>query len=272
MMAAAAAFLGGGAVASAADLGSYKDTPYSAPAPVWSGFYIGGHFGGLWGNDADSNAHTRDCNSTLPTVGPPLGGGFEPLPGSVSPGNYCTHQPWYKVDYFEFGKDDGASFLGGAHLGYNWQYGATVFGIEGDVSFADQVDYLATLRARLGYAHENLLLYATAGVAFAGFDDSTFKATALEEHYEFESDGDRKVGFVIGGGLEYKLRPNWSVGVEGLYYVFGQDDEEYLTTIRTHTDYWVEYKFADERDRDLWTARARLTYHFGEDHATAPLK
>ncbi len=67
---------------------------------------------------------------------------------------------------------DDATFLAGAHLGYNWQLPSNVvFGIEGDASFLDGVDYLATIRGRLGYAFGPTLVYATGGAAFIGFSD-----------------------------------------------------------------------------------------------------
>lgn len=49
MLAAAAVFVGGASLVSAADL-SLTDTPYTPtpPAPVWSGLNVGGHLGGLW--------------------------------------------------------------------------------------------------------------------------------------------------------------------------------------------------------------------------------
>ncbi len=56
----AAALLFGIHAASAADLGSYKDTGYTAPlAPIWTGYYVGGHLGGLWNDKGDSSAHKR---------------------------------------------------------------------------------------------------------------------------------------------------------------------------------------------------------------------
>ncbi len=123
-----------------------------------------------------------------------------------------------------------ATLIGGGHLGYNWQSPRNVVvGIEGDVDFADGIDYLATVRGRLGYAFGRTLLYGTGGAAFIGVSDNNF-------------DGDN-TGWVAGGGLEYKLRDNWSVGAEGLYYSFAGGD------------------ISD--DLNLWTARARLTYHFG---------
>ena len=133
----------------------------------------------------------------------------------------------------EDGDDSDAAFVGGLHVGYNWQkHGPWVFGLEGDVSFADDIDYLATIRGRLGYAVGPTLVYATGGAAFLGVEDNS-------------GDDDTITGWVAGGGLEHKLRENVSIGVEGLYYSFDGDD------------------FGSDDDADTFTVRARLTYHLG---------
>lgn len=125
----------------------------------------------------------------------------------------------------------GSAFLAGAHLGYNWQGPSNiVIGIEGDVSFLDNVDYLATVRGRLGYAFGPTLLYATGGAAFIGFDENL-------------SGDDSDTGWVGGLGIEHKLRENVSIGAEGLYYGFENDN-------------------SGGDDNNFWVARARLTYHF----------
>lgn len=122
---------------------------------------------------------------------------------------------------------DDAALIAGAHLGYNWQGPRNfIIGLEGDVGFLDDVEYLATIRGRLGYAFGPTLVYGTGGAAFIGFDDDDFDAT----------------GWVAGLGIEHKLRENVSFGVEGLYYDFEDDFDD---------------------DASFWAARARLTYHFG---------
>lgn len=127
---------------------------------------------------------------------------------------------------------DDSVFIGGAHLGYNWQTPRNiVIGVEADLGFVEGIDYLATIRGRLGYSFGPALLYATGGVAFAEFEND-LAADVLDE-----------TGWVAGGGLEYKIRDNWSLGAEGLYHSFEADD--------------------GFSDFDFWVARARLTYHFG---------
>ena len=141
----------------------------------------------------------------------------------------------------EDGDESDAVFVGGLHVGYNWQkHGPWVFGIEGDVGFADDIEYIATLRGRLGYAAGSTLIYATGGAAFLGVDDAS------------GDDDETITGWVAGGGLEHKLRENVSIGVEGLYYSFDGED------------FGVE-----DENADTFTVRARLTYHLGGGYADA---
>ena len=126
---------------------------------------------------------------------------------------------------------DDSAFLAGAHLGYNWQGTSNlVIGIEGDVSFIDEIDYLASIRGRLGYAFGPTLAYVTGGAAFIGFDENL-------------AGDDSDTGWVAGLGLEHKLRENVSIGAEALYYGFENHD-------------------SGGDDNNFWAARARLTYHF----------
>ena len=248
------AILGSPNFASAADIykgGSYKDTPYEAPlAPIWGGLYVGGHVGGLWSNSGDNSVFgrwkDRDCR------------------GNCYGKDWS---PWEEIKRVKFSEeDDDVTLIGGLHIGYNWQSGARVFGLEADASFGDGVEYLASLRARLGYARDNLLLYITAGVAFASFDDTTVVASGGGLTGSADLGGDSDVGFVVGAGAEYKLSSNWSIGVEGLYYAFGdgEDSEEWKQMCQ-------QLKLVHEGDNDLFVVRARMSYHF-QDAYEEPLK
>jgi outer membrane immunogenic protein len=165
------------------------------------------------------------------------------------PGEYAPAISWsgfyigvnagaaFNDDVSIVGSDDTVA-IGGLHAGYNWHKANNLLlGIEADVNFADDIDYLATVRGRLGWTAGPTLFYATGGVAFAGLDTGF--------------DDDSETGWVVGGGLEHKLRENVSVGVEGLYYNFDEVGP-----------------FDDEVN--FWTVRARLTYHFGGSYE--PLK
>ncbi len=118
----------------------------------------------------------------------------------------------------------------------------------------DLTDYLASLRGRIGYAFDKALVYATGGVAFLGYSDDI--ADGLDD--------DVAVGYVVGGGVEYKLTNNLSVGVEGLYYNFSSDFNSAVEA--------EEFEgFSAELDRDFWTVQARLNYHFTPAYSE-PLK
>jgi len=176
------------------------------------------------------------------------GGGYKDGPSDYNPG--ITWSGFYfganaGAEFIDIDSEDGdedAVFIGGIHVGYNWQkHGPWVFGIEGDVNFVDDegTDYLASIRGRLGYAMGPTLLYATGGAAFLGLDSG-------------DDDEDAITGFVVGGGLEHKIRENVSIGVEGLYYSFDGED----------------FGLNDE-DVDSYTIRARLTYHLNSGYGDA---
>jgi outer membrane immunogenic protein len=146
------------------------------------------------------------------------------------------------------GATDADGAFGGGQIGYNWQRGRLVFGIEGDFQGSDinssnsglvgsDMDWFSTVRGRVGLANGPLLIYGTGGVAFA---DITNRFTVVE-------DSDTKTGYAVGGGLEYAFAPNWSAKAEYLFLGFG-DDTVAGTTIKV--------------DDDVHTARVGLNYHF----------
>jgi outer membrane immunogenic protein len=201
---------GAATAANAADIyeggGSLKDDVVYMPPMTWAGFYVGGHFGGGFEDDYCVVEEQRDEKKD--------GGGD-------------------KEECF----DGDTFFLGGVHAGYNWQKdGPWIFGVEADISFGDDIDYLASIRGRLGVAYDALLIYATGGAAFIGVED-------------FSGDSHNDTGWVAGLGADYKVAQNMSVGLEGLYYDFDEDDYG--------------------NDNNFWVVRARLSYHLNEAYPEA---
>jgi outer membrane immunogenic protein len=141
----------------------------------WSGNYIGGHFGGIWSD-------------------------FEHDSGTVGP----------------LGKS--GSLMGGMQIGHNWQFENIVLGAEGDFTWLNldthspgvhySQTWMSTWRARLGYALDNVLPYATAGLALT---NTRFEANNGVDEENITP------GFAVGGGLEAALAPNWSTRVEYLH-------------------------------------------------------
>jgi outer membrane immunogenic protein len=110
-----------------------------------------------------------------------------------------------------------ASITGGVRAGYSGQTGAFVFGGEADLNLSGAEDRFAgwkfanpwfgTLRARVGYAFSNVLVYGTLGLAAGGGRAELGGASESRTH----------VGWAAGGGLEVGLTAAWSARVEYLH-------------------------------------------------------
>jgi outer membrane immunogenic protein len=140
-----------------------------------------------------------------------------------------------------------SGFEGGVQAGYNWQTGALVFGVEGDIEATAADDTFApwkfsnpwfgTLRGRLGYAFNNILFYGTGGLAFGELRAETF---GLSETHT-------NAGWTAGVGAEFGLAPNWSAKIEYLYVDLA--DSNFTVTGMTNG-----YRFG--------LVRAGVNYHF----------
>jgi opacity protein-like surface antigen len=141
-------------------------------------------------------------------------------------------------------------FIGGGQVGYNYQFGPVVFGIEADVSGATsdgtntcfavsgtivssncrvRPDLHATLTGRLGYAAGRTLLYAKGGAAWMHgtvdvfFNQNNFGPGFTTAVFTSSSSFDA-TGWTAGGGIEYALTPAWSAKLEYDYLDFGHRD------------------------------------------------
>jgi outer membrane immunogenic protein len=122
---------------------------------------------------------------------------------------------------------DGA--LAGGQVGAQWQSGAFVAGVEGDVQASwqqrsvsgtiggiavtakEDVPWFATARFRAGFAFDRALVYATAGGAYTNFQVS---ATALGVTVSSTAS---RAAWTAGGGVEYMFADRWSGKLEYLY-------------------------------------------------------
>lgn len=135
----------------------------------------------------------------------------------------------------------GDGIMGGIYGGYNYQMGNFVMGVEGDVQFGSvdprniideveqDIDFMATLRARLGYAHDRTMAYVTGGVAFM---DSEITLPAFGE-----SQSEWHTGWTIGAGLEHAWTDAFVGRIEYLYADFGTEDYVFTPgTVRYYAD------------------------------------
>ena len=116
-----------------------------------------------------------------------------------------------------------SGFLGGLQGGYNWQFDQFVFGGETDIQLSGADDTFAawkfsnpwfgTLRARLGFALNNILVYGTGGFAYGGIKGELGAITETQTH----------TGWTAGLGMEVGFTPNWSAKFEYLYIDLGNN-------------------------------------------------
>jgi outer membrane immunogenic protein len=199
------------APASAADLAAqpYKAAPIAAPMMYdWSGFYIGANGGYGW---------SRQCIDITALNNVAFG-------------------------FAEGCKDAGGGIVGG-QVGYRWQAGNWVFGVEAQGDWANlrndhvslfnaantwksNINALGLFTGQLGYAVNNVLLYVKGGAAVANqrfdiFNTATGIGLAQAERSRW--------GGVVGVGLEYGFAPNWTAGIEYDYLFRTSDGNTYLT-------------------------------------------
>ena len=185
--------------AMAADLGMPTKAPQQPLPSTWTGPYAGLHLGWI-GHDASV--------------------------AELSPG----WPPGFSADQSVDG------IIGGGHAGYNWQYQSLVLGVEGDISgasgsgsliyggygpsetFSTKLNWLGTIRGRVGVAFDQWLIYGTAGWAFAGIDNTRIAVTIGP----FTLDAsETKSGVVWGGGVERMFGRNWTARVEAFHVDLG---------------------------------------------------
>jgi outer membrane immunogenic protein len=260
------------AVASAADLGRPAPAPVyvKAPPPVvytWAGFYGGANAG--WVGSADSTINLTGTDTGSDGLGSALQAGA--IPSTIDLG--------YN------------GFLGGGQLGYNFQSGNWVYGLEGDIDWASakssiavpdavvpprggiqspfttnasrELDWLGTLRARVGYTPAApFLLYATGGLAFGqhklgiGIADPG----GIPPLNAFNEASDWSAGWTVGAGVEWMFARQWSLKAEYLYVDLGDISStiNYAYPVPpTNTSSLT----ATARDRDN-IVRGGINYHF----------
>ena len=220
-------------VPAAADGMRYGDRP-GCCAFSWSGFYVGVHAGYGWGES--------DWTDLLGSLGANLR--FEDLQGG----------------------------LGGGQLGFNWQTGPLVVGIEasfsasgisqtgtaGIATLTTDVEGIATVVGRLGYAWDRSLIYVKGGYATASIE-----IRGVNPFDTFKS-SDRHHGWTVGTGVEFAVLKNLSLGLEYNYYDFGRETHSATSALGLPLSIDV--------DAQVHSVLARLNYRFGDDRRHGPLK
>jgi outer membrane immunogenic protein len=210
-----------------------KAPPVMVAVYNWTGFYIGANGGGAW-------AHK--CFTFVPVVGLPVPEGCH----------------------------DGTGGVAGGQVGFNWQTGPVVLGVEfqGDwaslsgsnVSLAfplttnrTRINSIFDVTGRVGYAWDAALLYVKGGGAWVRdrYDNRVTLTGVLND-----SATETRSGWVIGVGFEYGFTPNWSVGVEYDHFDFGTRNVSFFTPAGV-------FAVNDRVRQDVDMVKAKLNWRFG---------
>ena len=179
-------------------------------------------------------------------------------------GQSSTRYDWAN---FLVRSDNASGGTVGGQIGYNWQAGSWVFGIEAQGNWADlsrtyvdpfdprwsvgtTVDALGLFTGRVGYAANNVLFYVKGGAAVA----SNSYWAALN-NVDFINVSNTRWGAAVGVGLEWGFAPNWSFGVEYNHLFLGDTDYNWTNANWRYTNVGIR------QDIDLVTAR--INYRFG---------
>jgi outer membrane immunogenic protein len=279
-----AAALGALAVASganAADMyagGGLKEAPY-VPPPLWTGFYIGAHIGAAWENINTEHFRYDD-----------YGYGWSD----------------YAPGFFNMQNNNQADAFGGAQLGYNYQFSpAWVAGIEVDLGGMDvnvhphgvastwwgggpgtsalmdgesNGGFYGDVTGRLGWTWGPAMIYAKGGFAWLDANlkmrESVYDPWGGSGCYGWcdynHNNSNTLTGWTVGGGLEWKVSPSWSIKAEYLHFDFTNFNQNCCN------DYMYQWdssynNFNHNADLTVDTVKLGFNY-FWNPAAPAPLK
>ncbi len=229
--------------------GGCRDAPILV-ATTWTGFYVGGHVGGAW-----ADMQTTDV----------VGWGS-------TPGDKWDNNP--------------TGVIGGGQVGYNYQTGGFVFGVEADfggiglshktnpygyTDYFSSIDsgFYTDVTGRLGYAAGPALFYVKGGWAYY---DGTVSITdnigispwLCAGSATCHASASGLSGWSLGGGIEYKMTPSWSVKGEYRYFDFGSATSNWIDA------YAAPWSFKHQLTADAVTVG--VNYSFGGCCGYVPLK
>jgi outer membrane immunogenic protein len=220
--------------AHAADMGLPAKAPLPPPpAASWAGWYVGLNAGANWQHAVNTGGPLSLSTAVTTATG----------------------------------------FIGGGQIGYNWQSGNFVYGLEGDIDgltgkgtdfitkgpstigFSNRITWLSTIRGRAGLAIGDTMAYVTGGVAVGGVENSSSFTVNSISDVHFLSENQARVGWTIGGGVEHMLTPNWVFGLEALFVDLG-DHAVTNTFPRTNGSETKTTRFSNQ----AVIGRARVSY------------
>jgi outer membrane immunogenic protein len=247
---------------------SAADLPMKAPAMVavapvdtWTGWYVGVNGGGVWGH-TNTGVSINNPNTF-----------FNPLnePTVVAVGSNHINN---------------SGGIAGGHVGYLWQSGKAVFGLEAGLDWMNakgsiatagiypqnapvtfgfnervSTDWLFTFLGRVGFDAGGWMPYVTGGLAVSDlkytnvFNDNFYPSTGTANFNQ------TKVGYAVGAGAEWKFNSNWSVRGEYLYVAF--DNITGSSVVAVTAIPAINFTFGHSATFTENIARVAVSCHFG---------
>jgi len=187
------------------------------PDPSWAGFYAGVNLGAAWGKSDNSWSAVADPAGFTAAGAAAL--------NAAGAGSIST-----------------AGLTAGGQVGVNYQVQRFVFGVEADFDYTNlrgtrtppvgppfvagstiiqtfESNWLATVRPRIGYAINSLLVYGTGGLAIANVGVTDHLASLPPD--ALSSSSGVRTGWTAGGGIEWKYASHWSAKLEYLHVDLG---------------------------------------------------
>jgi outer membrane immunogenic protein len=210
----------------------------------WSGFYVGLNAGG---------GSSHECWDNVSVLGVPT------------------------IPSVREGCHNATGGLAGGQIGFRWQSGAWVFGVEGQGDWASlkgnnasvpvalivgvplltnrtKVDALGLFTGQVGYAWNNVLFYVKGGGAVT---DNVYNGLITGTNAVVDASRETRWGGAVGAGIEFGFAPNWSVGIEYDHLFMGKRN---LTFTTPGTAVFTRI---DRLSQDVDMGTVRVNYRWG---------
>jgi outer membrane immunogenic protein len=280
-----AAALGALAVASvsqanAADIysgGGMKDIPF-VPPPIWTGFYIGANGGVDWAHRDDGRFFFTDqfgntstvLHNKLSTEGGFIGGQFGYNWQGFGSSSWVIG---IEVDLDYVTMQNRLHSFGGMNFPSGPPLGVHAVGV--DMDGKDDGHFGGDITGRIGWTWGSSMIYAKGGFAFLSLNDNRRESILWSDGSTSSFNGNNNdnwlTGWTVGGGIEWKVSPSWSVKLEYLHFDFGNNNDKCCNDgiIRAGVPVNV---FHNNNDIEVDTVKVGFNYYWNAPPPPLPLK
>jgi len=191
----------------------------------------------------------------------------------VNGGGGSAHSTWDLVGGGREGSHDATGGTVGGQIGYRWQAGNWVFGLEAQGNWADfsgsntslafagltnrtRIDAFGLFTGQVGYAWNNALFYVKGGAAVT---DNRYEGLVTGTGVVLDRASDTRWGGAVGAGVEYGFAPNWSAAIEYNHLFMGTNNYTFTSVV---APVGIVTRNDDVR-QDADMVNVKVNYHFG---------